>query len=63
MCEEYNMDEDLSWVWRLSADEMFEAIREGKVDEYIFAAWVELKCDDAYNEGRSDGDLYGQDEG
>lgn len=57
------MDNDFSWVWRLSADEMFEAIREGKADEYIFAAWVELKCDDAYNEGRRDGDLYGQDEG
>lgn len=55
--------EDLSWVWALSASEMFEAIREGKVDKLTFEVWVENKWDDGYESGRIDGDFYGQDEG
>lgn len=57
------MENDLAWVWALSTDEMFEAVREGKVEKSTFEVWVENKWDAGYESGRIDGDLYGQDEG
>ena len=48
------IDEDESWVWNLSADEMFEAIREGKVDKIAFAIWVENKYDAGYEAAKDE---------
>lgn len=53
------MENDLAWVWSLSADEMFEAIRAGKVDKSAFEVWVENKYDAGYESGRDDGAFYG----
>jgi len=53
------MDDDLAWAWSLSASEMFDAIREGKVDKSTFEVWVENKYDAGYESSRDDGAFYG----